>query len=95
MKPQRPQTGVQGSLTSNLPSSLSEAHIAKVWPPGGHFTSGPFPVPRVTVSGLILGLPGPASAVTLAPPCGGAVGHHTQAHMGATTSEARAGGCGS
>lgn len=30
MKPQRPQTGVQGSLSSNLPSSPSEAHAARV-----------------------------------------------------------------
>lgn len=30
MKPQRPQTGVQGSLSSNLPSSPSEAYAARV-----------------------------------------------------------------
>lgn len=48
MKPQRPQTGVQGSLSSNLPSSPSEAHAARVclreapsrWPLSGPVCHG-------------------------------------------------------
>lgn len=57
-----------GLPPQHVPSQLSEAHIARVWPPGGPFMLGPFPVPRVTVLGLILGLPSPVSAVTPAPP---------------------------